>query len=116
MATFLDYLILLFIGFTQAFSVYGVWIAIEKRKTESVEWEKILKENHDSDLQSFLAGKHHEDIEVISNRYMKDLSSAWKMQKRWYGKTPEILSFVYALFQLTLFVMFLEMDFGQAWR
>jgi hypothetical protein len=47
---------------------------------------------------------------------MKNLSSAWKMQKRWYGKTPEILSFVYALFQLTLFVMFLEMDFGQAWR
>jgi hypothetical protein len=59
LATFLDYLILLFIGFTQAFSVYGVWIAIEKRKTESVEWEKILKENHDSDLQSFIAGKQN---------------------------------------------------------
>ena len=116
MATFLNISIHLFIGFTQAFSVYGLWIAIEKRQAEAAEWEKNLKQNHQNDLEKFLAGKHHEDIEIFTNRYMKDLSSAWKMQKRWSGKTPEVFSLVFAFIQLTLFVMFLEMDFGQAWR
>ena len=116
MATFINILIHLFIGFIQALSVYGLWIAIERRQAEAAEREKNLSQKYQYNLKKFLAGNHHEDIEVFSNRYMKGLSAAWKMETIWYGKIPKVFSFVFAIIQLLLFFMFLEMDFGQAWR
>jgi len=116
LATFLNISIHLFLGLTQALSVYGLWVAIERRQKDAIEWEENLRNNHENNLEKFLAGGHHEDIEVFSNRYMKELSAAWKMKKRWSSKIPEVLSFLFAILHLTLFFMFLEMDFGQAWR
>jgi len=116
LATFLNISIHLFIGLSQFLSIYGLMVFIERRQKSAGEWEEALKHNHASDLDTFLAGKGHEDIEIFSNRYMKNLSSAWKMKSRWSGKFPDIAVLIYGLIQLTLFVMLLETDFGQAWH
>lgn len=116
LATFMNVFIHLFIGVTQAFSVYGLLKAIETRKADANEWESNLRENYQNDLAKSLEGKHHEDVETFSNRYRKDLSSVWKMKKRWNGKVPIAVSIVFAFIQVSAFSMFLEMDFGQGWR
>lgn len=103
MATFLDYVIVLFIGITQGFSVYGFFLTIEKNKTDAIEWERILEKNFQNDLKSFRPGKHHQDIEVLTDRYKKELSAAQKMYRRWNGRTADILFGVYLLFQFFLF-------------
>jgi len=101
--TFLDYAIVLFIGLTQGFSVYGFFLTIEKNKTDAIEWERVLRENFQNDLKLFKSGKHHEDIKVFSDRYIKERSTAMKMYERWNGRTADILFGVYLLFQFFLF-------------
>jgi len=102
-ATFLDYIIVLFIGLTQGFSVYGFFLRIEKNKTDAIEWERVLTKNFQNDLKSFRSGKHHEDIKVFSDRYTKERSTAMKMYERWNGRTADILFGVYLLIQFFLF-------------
>jgi hypothetical protein len=116
MATFINVFIHLFIGATQALSVYGLLKVIESRKEDAKEWESSLRENYQNDLAKSLEGKHHEDVETFSDRYRKDLSSAWKMKKRWGGKAPIAVTIIFAFIQASAFSMFLDMDFGQGWR
>lgn len=115
MATFLDYVIVLFIGITQGFSVYGFFLMIEKNKTDAIEWERILRENFQNDMKSFRSGKRHEDIKVFSDRYNKELSTARKMYSRWNGRSADILFGVYLLIQFFLFAgsfsLFLDVGF-----
>jgi len=116
LATFLNISIHLFIGLSQFLSIYGLMVFIERRQKSAGEWEEALKHNHAIDLDNFLAGKGHEDIAIFSNRYMRNLSAAWKMKARWSSKFPDVVVLIYGFIQLTLFVMLLESDFGLAWR
>ena len=80
-------------------------------KVNRFERERALKENYEKDLDVFVKGKHHEDIEVFSNRFMKNMRKAHRAQRFWNGKGPTLLILIFIFLQFIICIAYFGSDF-----
>jgi hypothetical protein len=111
MASFLDTFFKIILLASQVLSVYAIGTFMDNIKLNRFDREKELSKAYEKDLEVFIKGNHHEDIEVFSNRYMKNMRRAHRAQRFWNGKGPTLLILILIFLQFTICIAYFSSDF-----